>query len=133
MERSDSAVTYVEVRRSLIPLTWDNAVRTVGLDECEAAGRSLAHAFAADSLSHYLLDGEDLDAYSDEQKWKLHVVLMNTVVTSHILGGCVTTIGPDHDALAVWFVSPPFLTSECRLALAATAASSQLRPSKAVC
>jgi ribosomal protein S18 acetylase RimI-like enzyme len=102
MERSESTVTYVEVRRSLIPTTWDHAVRRVELDECESAGRSLAHSFAADALSHYLLDGEDLDTISDEQKWKLHVVLMNTVVTSHILGGCVTTIGPDHDALAVW-------------------------------
>lgn len=106
MERSDSTVTYVEVPRSLVPLTWDNAVRQVGLDECEVAGRSLAHSFAADALSQYLLDGDDLASYSDEQKWKLHVVIMNTVVTSHILGGCVTTIGPDHDALAVWFVAP---------------------------
>lgn len=105
MERSDSTVTYVEVRRSLIPVNWDNAVRQVGLDECEVAGRSLAHSFASDALSQYLLDGDDLATYSDEQKWKLHVILMNTVVTSHVLGGCVTTIGPDHDALAVWFVS----------------------------
>lgn len=102
MERSDSAATFVEVQRSLLPVDWDNAVREVDLEECEIAGRSLAHAFATDALSHYLLDGDDLATYSEEQKWKLHVVLMNTVVASHILGGSVTTIGPDHDALAVW-------------------------------
>ena len=104
MERSDSTITCVEVRRSLVPLTWDNSVREVKLDECEAAGRSLAHSFAADALSQYLLDGDDMAAYTEEQKWKLHVILMNTVVASHILAGSVTTIGPDHDALAVWFV-----------------------------
>jgi len=102
MERSDSTVTCVEVRRSLVPLTWDSLVREVKLDECEAAGRSLAHSFAADPLSQYLLDGDDMAAYTEEQKWKLHVILMNTVVASHILAGCVTTIGSDHDALAVW-------------------------------
>lgn len=106
MDRIDSSITMVEYQRTLVPPTWENTVREVGLDELDVAGRSLAHSFAADGLSQYILDSEDTAGWSAERKWKLHVTIMNTIVASHVLKGSVTTIGPDHDALAIWYIIP---------------------------
>jgi GNAT superfamily N-acetyltransferase len=98
------AVLTVEAR-SLVPQTWEHTVRTVRLSESSEAGRSLAHSFAADALSQYLLDGDDMAGYSDERKWKLHVDLMTYIVAAHCYSGLVTVTGPDYDALALWM--PP--------------------------
>lgn len=89
-------------RRSLIPSTWETSVRFVTVDESSAAGRSLAHAFATDAMSQYVLDGEDMANYSDEQKWKLHVDYMTYMVAAHCYKGVVTAIGSDYDAVALW-------------------------------
>lgn len=88
--------------RSLVPPKWGDTVREITMAECAEAGRSLAHSFAADALSHYLLDGDDMAGYSDEDKWKLHVDIMTYVVAAHCYRGVVTAIGPDHDAIALW-------------------------------
>lgn len=105
MERMISGATVMEEKHcSLVPPSWEDTVRTVRIDESAAAGVSLAHAFATDSLSQYLLDGDDMAGYSAEARWKLHVVLMTTVVASHAYKGLVTTIGPDYDALAIWYI-----------------------------
>ncbi|KAL7916030.1 hypothetical protein GGI35DRAFT_16168 [Trichoderma velutinum] len=100
-----SPAVVVDHRRSLIPQAWEKSVRKIGLAECEQAGVSLAHAFAADALSMYLLDGDGADRYSDETKWKLHVRIMTYLVSAHCYSGVVTTIGPDYDAVALWM--PP--------------------------
>ncbi|KAF5027792.1 hypothetical protein F66182_91 [Fusarium sp. NRRL 66182] len=89
-------------RRSLVPSSWENSVRFVGVDESAEAGRSLAHAFATDAMSQYVLDGEDMADYSDEQKWKLHVDYMTYMVAAHCYKGVVTAIGSDYDAVALW-------------------------------
>ncbi|KAK1256144.1 hypothetical protein MKX07_008403 [Trichoderma sp. CBMAI-0711] len=103
---SSSTVAVVDHhRRSLVPQAWEKSVRKIGLAECEQAGISLAHAFAADALSLYLLDGGEADRYSDEAKWKLHVRIMTYLVSAHCYSGVVTTIGPDYDAVALWM--PP--------------------------
>ena len=99
---ASSTVTVVDHRRSLVPQSWEKSVRKIGLAECEQAGISLAHAFAADALSLYLLDGGEADRYSDEAKWKLHVRIMTYLVSAHCYSGVVTTIGPDYDAVALW-------------------------------
>ncbi|KEY71413.1 hypothetical protein S7711_05675 [Stachybotrys chartarum IBT 7711] len=91
--------------RSLVPQKLENGVRTIGIAECSEAGRSLAHSFAADALSRYLLDGDDMAGYSDERKWKLHVDLMTYIVASHCYKGLVTAAGPDYDGIALWM--PP--------------------------
>lgn len=103
MERMISGATIIEEKQcSLVPHAWEDTVRVIGVDESVAAGRSLAHSFATDPLSHYLLGGDDMAGCSAEAKWKLHVALMTTVVASHAHKGLVTTIGPDYDALAIW-------------------------------
>lgn len=98
-----ATTTLVEYKeRSLVPSKWGDTVREISMAESAEAGRSLAHSFAADALSHYLLDGDDMAGYSDEYKWKLHVDLMTYVVAAHCHRGVVTTIGPDYDAIALW-------------------------------
>ncbi|KAI5463431.1 hypothetical protein BGZ63DRAFT_402740 [Mariannaea sp. PMI_226] len=92
-------------RRSLIPPAWENTVRVVSIDECAEAGRSLAYSFATDEMSRYVLDGDDMAGYSDEQKWKLHVDIMTYMVAAHVYKGAVTAIGSDYDAVALWL--PP--------------------------
>lgn len=106
MERFSSSVTIVEDEKhdSLVPQVWENTVRQLTMDDYSDAGLSLSVSFASDHLSHYLLDGEDMAGHSAEQKWKLHLALMRTVVASHCLKGSVTTIGPDYDGLAIWSV-----------------------------
>ena len=100
-----STVTLVEwSRRSLIPSKWEDTVRILDITESAEAGRSLAHSFATDPLSHYILDCEDMADCSDEQKWKLHVDIMTYVVVANCYKGIVTAIGPDYDALALWYV-----------------------------
>lgn len=101
-----SVTTVLEVQeRSLIPSGWGDSLRDITMAECAEAGRSLAHSFASDALSQYLLDGDDMAGYSDEDKWKLHVNLMTYVVAAHCYRGMVTSIGPDYDALALWCVT----------------------------
>lgn len=90
--------------RSLVPASWEDTVRVVSANDVSEAGRSLAHSFATDPLSHYLLDGDDMAHYSDEKKWKLHVDLMTYLVAAHCYKGLVTAIGPDYDAVALWYV-----------------------------
>ncbi|EXM25516.1 GNAT domain [Fusarium oxysporum f. sp. vasinfectum] len=89
-------------RRSLIPPTWETSVRFVNVNESAAAGSALAQAFATDAMSQYVLDGDDMADYSDEQKWKLHVDYMTYMVAAHCYKGMVTTIGSDYDAVALW-------------------------------
>lgn len=90
-------------QHSLVPPSWDGTVRAIKKEESEAAGLSLALSFADDHLSHYLMEGRDMECFSNEARWKLHVALMTTVVVSHARRGIVTTIGADHDALAIWY------------------------------
>ncbi|KAF5664078.1 hypothetical protein FHETE_7243 [Fusarium heterosporum] len=80
-------------RRSLIPSTWETSVRLVDVRESAAAGSALAQAFATDAMSQYVLDGDDMADYSDEQKWKLHVDYMTYMVAAHCYKGVVTAIG----------------------------------------
>jgi hypothetical protein len=101
MEHVSSSVTLVELKRSLVPARWED-VRKVGMSECREVGLSLAHAFAADELSQYLLDADDMSHLSAERKWKLHVNLMTYISAAHIMNGTATAIGPDHDCIALW-------------------------------
>ncbi|KAH6607526.1 hypothetical protein Trco_003839 [Trichoderma cornu-damae] len=96
-----SSALVVDRRRSLVPQHWEESVRKIRLTECEQAGVSLAHAFAADALSMYLLDGDEPGRYSDETKWRLHVCIMRYLVSAHYYSGVATTIGSDYEAVAL--------------------------------
>ncbi|KAM0280452.1 hypothetical protein ACHAQH_004031 [Verticillium albo-atrum] len=102
VSKSSVATLDVKSRASLVPPTWEDTVRVVGVAESKQAGLSLAHSFASDETSRYLLDVDDMAYCSAEHKWKLHVDMMIYITTSHALDGIVTTIGPDHDAVALW-------------------------------
>jgi hypothetical protein len=100
---SSSSRTVVELRRrSLVPSNWEDSVRVIGISEWKEAGLSLAHSFAADDLSQYFLDADDMVGCSAEDKWKLHVDIMTYIAAAHCYSGIVTTIGPDYDAVALW-------------------------------
>ncbi|ROT41824.1 acetyltransferase [Sodiomyces alkalinus F11] len=106
VRKPDNLSTLLDKRRpSLVPPSWEDTVRVIGMAECKEAGLSLAHAFAADHLSQYLLDADDMAAYPPERKWKLHVDIMTYITASHCCAGIATTIGPDHDSIALWL--PP--------------------------
>jgi len=107
MATLSKSVTLVEFKRSLVPAKWEDSVRVIGLSECREAAVSLAHSFAADELSQYLLDCDDMAAVSAEDKWRLHVDIMHYMVTATCLNGIATTIGPDYEGVALWCVSPP--------------------------
>ena len=106
MEHLSSSVTLVELRRrpSLVPEKWQDSVRVIGIDECAQAALSLAHAFATDDLAQYLLGADDMAGLSAEQKWRLHVDIMHYIVAAHCYNGIVTTIGPDYEGVALWYV-----------------------------
>lgn len=99
---SSNTVTIVGLKESLVPKQWGEAVRIVGMSECQQAALSLAHAFAADDLAFYLLDSDDMASMSQEEKWKLHVDIFQYMVAAHCLNGEVHVIGPDQEGVALW-------------------------------
>lgn len=99
---SKSTVTFVELKHSLVPKNWEEAVRVIGMPECNQVAHSLAHAFAADDLARYLLASDDMAGLTQEEKWKLHVDIFNYIVAAHCLNGEVHVIGPECDAVALW-------------------------------
>lgn len=103
---SSSAITLIELKRSLVPPKWEESVRVLGMSECREAALSLAHAFAADEYAQYLVDPGDMSdgvSISAEDKWKLHVDIMMYAVAAHCLSGLVTATGPDYDSVALWY------------------------------
>ncbi len=76
-------VQVVELKkRSLVPAKWEESVRVIGMSECREAARSLSHSFAADDLSQYLLNSDDMADVSAEDKWRLHVDIMTYFVAA---------------------------------------------------
>ncbi len=95
---------------SLVPDTWATTVRQIGMAECREAALSLAHAFAADGLSLYMVtpdfkSGKTTTSMSAEAMWRLHVDIMTYFVGAVAMNGMVTTIGPDYEGVALWL--PP--------------------------
>lgn len=99
---SKSTVKLVEIKHSLIPQKWEQAVRTVGMSECREVALSLAYAFATDDLACYLLNTDDMATLTPEEKWRLHVDMFTYIVASHILNGEVSVIGNEYDCVALW-------------------------------
>ncbi|KAL8701552.1 MAG: hypothetical protein Q9201_004854 [Fulgogasparrea decipioides] len=79
--------------------------RIVAWNEVNAAADCLAEAFADDDVAMYFVNTKDTERWSKERKWDLHVQLMRCIVSAHYLKGLALTIGPDHDAVALWM--PP--------------------------
>ncbi len=103
--RSSPNPTTMEKKRSASPSDLSE-VRTFTISEYKAAAECLADAFATDEVARYFIDTDDMSAYSEEYKWKLHCDILRYAVAAHCYNGLVTTIGPDYDAVALWFVLP---------------------------
>ncbi|CAA9965052.1 hypothetical protein CFE70_007906 [Pyrenophora teres f. teres 0-1] len=86
----------------LPPLT--DGVRVVTAAEYKQAALCLAEAFAQDDVVMYVVDVPDREHWTAEQKWALHVEILEYITYAHILKGLVTTVG-DFEAVALWM--PP--------------------------
>ncbi|RMZ72451.1 gcn5-related n-acetyltransferase [Pyrenophora seminiperda CCB06] len=84
----------------LLPLLTDG-VRVVTAAEYKQAALCLAEAFAKDDVVMYFVDVPDREHWTAEQKWALHVEILEYIVYAHILKGLVTTVG-DFEAVALW-------------------------------
>jgi hypothetical protein len=85
-------------------------VRLVGISEYAEAAQCLGEAFAVDDVARYFIDTEDMAAYSEEYKYKLHCDILRYITAAHCYKGIVTTIGPNYDAVALWYVSSHHLS-----------------------
>lgn len=79
-------------------------VRVVTAAEYKQAAACLAEAFAEDEVVRYPVDTPDRTHWTAQEKWDLHVEILEYVTYAHILKGLVTTIG-DFEAVALWM--PP--------------------------
>ena len=77
-------------------------VRVLGLHEWKQAGLSLAEAFKDDEVSRYFVDTPDRAHWSEDQKWDLHVKIMEYITYAHLLKGLVVSAGPNYDCVALW-------------------------------
>jgi hypothetical protein len=84
---------------SLPPLP--EGVRVVTLVEYKQAAACLAEAFAEDDVARYFIDVPDRAHWTEQEKWDLHVEILEYVTYAHILKGLVTTVG-DFEAVALW-------------------------------
>lgn len=86
---------------TLPPLT--NGVRVVSTAEYRQAAQCLAEAFSNDEVARYFVDVPDRQHWSEQEKWALHVEILEYITYAHILKGLVTTVG-DFEAVALWYV-----------------------------
>ncbi|KAF1966029.1 hypothetical protein BU23DRAFT_487713 [Bimuria novae-zelandiae CBS 107.79] len=79
-------------------------VRVVTAAEYKQAAACLADAFAEDDVVFYPIDTPDRAHWTKQEKWALHVEILEYVTYAHILKGLVTIVG-DFEAVALWM--PP--------------------------
>jgi hypothetical protein len=99
---SASAAAKVHPPRPRIDSAADNEVRVVSVHEYKEAALSLAEAFADDHVARYFIDTPDRADWTEEQKWELHVQILEYITYAHCLKGLVTTVGPNYGAVALW-------------------------------
>ena len=79
-----------------------DGVQILGLHEWKEAAASLAEAFREDEVSRYFVDTPDRAHWTEEQKWDLHVKIMEYITYAHLLKGLVVCAGPNYDCVALW-------------------------------
>jgi len=82
--------------------TSDHDVRVVSVAEYKEAALCLAEAFAEDAVARYFIDVPDREHWTEDEKWILHLEILEYVTYAHCLKGLVTTVGPNYDAVALW-------------------------------
>jgi hypothetical protein len=78
-----------------------DGIRVVTAAEYKQAAACLAEAFRVDDVARYFIDVPDREDWTEEEKWALHVEIIEYVTYAHILKGLVTTVG-DFEAVALW-------------------------------
>lgn len=76
-------------------------VRVVKASEYKQAAACLADAFAEDDVAQYFTHAPDTEHWTKEQKWDLHVSILEYIVYAHILKGVVLAAG-DFESVALW-------------------------------
>jgi len=82
-----------------------DGIRVLQLHEWKEAALSLAEAFADDHSSKYFTDTPDRSHWTPEQKWDLHLKIMEYITYAHLLKGLVVSAGPNYDCVGLWM--PP--------------------------
>ncbi|KAF2103113.1 hypothetical protein NA57DRAFT_33178 [Rhizodiscina lignyota] len=91
---------------TVLPKTSNaNDVRIVSPAEYKEVAACLAEAFKDDHLARYFIDVPDREHWTEEERWDLHVCIMEYITYAHCLKGLVTTIGDDYGCVALWM--PP--------------------------
>lgn len=105
MEKLGSAITIESVPSMTQvpnPVAVDSdQVRVLKTDEYKEAAQCLAEAFEHDGVAIYFIETGDSNLTA-EQKWDLHVRILEYIVYAHCLKGLVTTVGPNYDCVALW-------------------------------
>lgn len=77
-------------------------IRTIGVDDFQGAAMCMAESFKDDALSRYFLDTPDRPRWSEQDKWDLHLAIMQYLTYVHCMRGIVTSLGPDNACVALW-------------------------------
>lgn len=92
-----------ESRQCPLPAAPEShTIRQLHKSESRKAALTLAEAFVDDNLARYFVDTPDGSHWSAEEKWELHLSIMQYITYAHCLKGIVTTIGPNYDSVALW-------------------------------
>jgi hypothetical protein len=78
-----------------------DGIRAVTAAQYKLAAACLAEAFGEDEVARYFVDVPDREHWTREEKWALHVEILEYVTYAHILKGLVTAVG-DFEAVALW-------------------------------
>ena len=105
MEKLGSAIT-IETKNTMSqmrPPVVDGGKhpRILKLAEYKHAAQTLAEAFVEDDVAMYFIETGDR-VLTAEQKWKLHVSILEKLVYAHCLKGLVTAVGPNYECVALW-------------------------------
>ena len=77
-------------------------IRKLEKSEYKQAALCLADAFKTDDVVMYFVETDDRPKWTPEDKWKLHVHIMECITYAHCMKGSAYVIGPDYDCVALW-------------------------------
>ena len=83
-------------------ITGNDEVRVLDVYEYKQASQCLAEAFATDDVAQYFIETSDRDHWSAQDKWDLHVSILDYITYAHCLKGLVLTAGPNYSCVALW-------------------------------
>ena len=77
-------------------------VRILTLADYKEAALSLAEAFKEDHSSKYFTHTPDRAHWTEQQRWDLHLKVMEYITYAHLLKGLVVSAGPNYDCVGLW-------------------------------